>query len=167
MRAAPGGPLRPRSIQSANDSIESPCHPPVRLREYSYLPCEPTAAQLRPPAGEPALPASRQAEALPCHHGLRRQTIVQSLLTDIVQGRLRAGEHLITQELAQRFGVSHTPIREALIALAGIGIIDLLPNRGAVVRPVSREDVREVCHVRRILECAATRAACGRIELAR
>ena len=71
--------------------------------------------------------------------GLRRQAIVQSLLADVFHGRLRAGEHLVTQELAQRFGVSHTPIREALIALAGIGIIDLLPNRGAVVRRVTAE----------------------------
>src|SRR5437868_499388 len=65
-------------------------------------------------------------DALRCHHGLRRQTIVQSLLADVFQGRLRAGGHLVTQELAVRFGVSHTPIREALIALAGIGIIDLI-----------------------------------------
>jgi DNA-binding GntR family transcriptional regulator len=103
---------------------------------------------------------------LNCHHGLRRQTIVQTLLADVFQGRLRAGAHLVTQELAQRFGVSHTPIREALVALAGIGIIDLLPNRGAIVCRVSSSDVREVCSVRRILECAATRSACGRIELA-
>jgi DNA-binding GntR family transcriptional regulator len=72
----------------------------------------------------------------------------------------------VTQELAVRFGVSHTPIREALIALAGIGIIDLLPNRGALVRRVSAHEVREVCQVRRVLECEATRSACGRIDLA-
>jgi DNA-binding GntR family transcriptional regulator len=100
------------------------------------------------------------------HHGLRRQTIVQSLLADVFQGRLRAGEHLVTQELALRFGVSHTPIREALIALAGIGIIDLLPNRGALVRRVTPREVREVCQVRRLLECEATRSACGRVALA-
>jgi DNA-binding GntR family transcriptional regulator len=101
-----------------------------------------------------------------CHHGLRRQTIVQSLLTDVFQGRLHAGEHLVTQELAERFGVSHTPIREALITLAGIGIIDLLPNRGAIVRRVTPHEVREVCQVRRALECEAARSACGRIDLA-
>jgi DNA-binding GntR family transcriptional regulator len=100
-------------------------------------------------------------------HGLRRQAIVEALLADVFQGRLRAGGHLVTQELARRFGVSHTPIREALIALAGIGVIDLLPNRGAVVRQVTRGEVREVCQVRQILECAATRSACGRIDLAR
>jgi DNA-binding GntR family transcriptional regulator len=110
--------------------------------------------------------APRSLPPLSCDHGLRRQTIVQSLLADVFEGRLRAGQHLGTQELAERFGVSHTPIREALIALAGIGIIDLLPNRGASVRPVTVKDVREVCQVRRALECEATRNACGRIDLA-
>jgi DNA-binding GntR family transcriptional regulator len=92
--------------------------------------------------------------------------IVQSLLTDVFQGHLRAGRHLVTQEIAERFGVSHTPIREAFIALAGIGIIDLLPNRGAVVRQVTAHDVREICQVRRVLECEATRRAALRIDLA-
>jgi DNA-binding GntR family transcriptional regulator len=101
---------------------------------------------------------------LQCDHGLRRPFLVQSLLTEVFQGRLRAGQHLVTQDLADRFGVSHTPIREALIALAGIGIIDLLPNRGAVVRKVTARDVYEICQVRRVLECEATRSACGRID---
>src|SRR5262249_54506464 len=56
--------------------------------------------------------------------------------------------------------------REALVALSGIGIIDLLPNKGAVVRRVTVKDVREICQVRRALECEATRSACGRIDLA-
>jgi DNA-binding GntR family transcriptional regulator len=100
---------------------------------------------------------------LNCDHGLRRKAIVASLLTDVFHGRLRAGQHLVTRQLADRFGVSHTPIREALIALEGIGIIDILPNRGAVVRRVGPREVREVCQVRRALECEAVRLACGRI----
>jgi DNA-binding GntR family transcriptional regulator len=92
---------------------------------------------------------------------------VQSLIGEVCQGRLRAGTHLVTQELAQRFGVSHTPVREALITLAGIGLIDLLPNRGAVVRRVTAKDVHEVCQVRRALECEAARSACGRVEPSR
>jgi DNA-binding GntR family transcriptional regulator len=110
--------------------------------------------------------ASRHINMPRLHNGQRRQAIVQALLADVFQGRLRAGEHLVTQELAERFGVSHTPIREALIALAGIGIIDLLPNRGARVRRVTPHEVREICQVRRVLECEATRSACGRIDLA-
>jgi DNA-binding GntR family transcriptional regulator len=99
-------------------------------------------------------------------HGLRREGIVQSMLSDVFQGRLREGQHLVTQELAKRFGVSHTPVREALITLAGIGVIELLPNRGAVVRPVTARDVREVFQVRRALECEAVRNACARIDTA-
>jgi DNA-binding GntR family transcriptional regulator len=103
---------------------------------------------------------------LHCDHGLRRQTIVQSLLADVFQGELSAGQHLVTQALADRFGVSHTPIREALITLAGIGVVDLVPNRGAIVRAVTAREVKEVCQVRRLLECQATRSACGRTDLA-
>jgi DNA-binding GntR family transcriptional regulator len=107
---------------------------------------------------------SVHAGPLQCDHGLRRQAIVQSLLADVFQGRLQAGQRLVTQDLAQRFGVSHTPIREALITLAGIGIVDLLPNRGAIVRAVTHREVREICQVRRALECQATRNASGRID---
>jgi DNA-binding GntR family transcriptional regulator len=111
------------------------------------------------------VPVQRSIKLMKCDHGQRRQAIVQSLLAEVFQGRLRAGKHLVTQQLAERFGVSHTPIREALIALAGVGVIDLLPNRGAIVRRVTAKDVREICQVRRTLECEATRSACGRIDL--
>jgi len=100
-----------------------------------------------------------------CDHGQRRQAIVESVLADVFHGRIGAGQHLVTDELARRFGVSHTPVREALVALAAIGVIDLVPNRGAIVRQVTSRDVREVCQVRRALECEATRSACGRTEL--
>lgn len=104
---------------------------------------------------------ARQNEPLKCDHGLRRRVIVETLLIEVFQGRLRAGQHLVTQELADRLGVSPTPIREALIALEGIGIVDLLPNRGAVIRKVTIDEVKEICQVRRVLECEATRSACG------
>jgi DNA-binding GntR family transcriptional regulator len=107
---------------------------------------------------------SEPIRPLQCDHGLRRQAIVTSLLADVFQRRLRAGQHLVTRELAGRFGVSHTPIREALIALEGIGIVDLVPNRGAIVRRVSPRDVREICQVRCVLECKAVLLACGRIN---
>lgn len=111
------------------------------------------------------MPAVAVKPPIRCDHGRRRSAIAESLLAEIFHGRLRAGQRLVTERLAQRFGVSHTPIREALIELAGVGIVDLFPNRGAVVRKVTSRDVREICHVRRILECAATKSACGRIDL--
>ena len=110
------------------------------------------------------MPAA-SANTLICDHGRRRQGIVQSVLADVFQGRLAAGQHLVTQDLAERFGVSHTPIREALIVLEGMGVLDLVPNRGAVVRRVTARDIREICQVRRALECEAVRRVSGRIDL--
>ena len=113
--------------------------------------------------------ASRSTKTLVTNgidHGQRRKVIVEQLLLDIFQGRLKAGERLVITMLAERFGVSQSPIREALVALEGIGIIDSEPNRGAVVRRVTESDVKEVCQVRRALECTAVRLACGRTDLA-
>ncbi len=92
--------------------------------------------------------------------------VAERLLSEIFQGTLGTGQRLVIKELSERFQVSSTPIREALVQLEGIGIIDFVPNCGAVVREVTTADVREVCQVRRALECEATRAACGRINLA-
>jgi DNA-binding GntR family transcriptional regulator len=90
--------------------------------------------------------------------------LVDSLLKEIVNGQIRPGEHLVTEALACRFGVSHTPIREALVMLAGMGLVDVEPNRGAVVRKVTSREVREICQVRQALECEAVRLACGQID---
>lgn len=98
-------------------------------------------------------------------HGQRRKVIVEQMLAEIFQGRLRAGERLVITTLASRFGVSQSPIREALVALEGIGIVDIEPNCGAVVRRVTESDVKEVCQVRKALECEAVRLACGRTDL--
>ena len=93
----------------------------------------------------------------------RRQEIVEGLLADVLAGRFAAGERLITEELARRYAVSHTPIREALSTLAGIGVVELRPNRGAVVRRLGPRDLIDLVHVRRVLECEAVRKACGRV----
>jgi DNA-binding GntR family transcriptional regulator len=69
------------------------------------------------------------------------------------------------QRLAELYQVSPTPVREALVELASLGLVDLLPNRGAVVRPFGPQEVREISQVRCVLEVEATRCACGRIDL--
>ncbi|MCY2967297.1 MAG: GntR family transcriptional regulator [Planctomycetota bacterium] len=94
----------------------------------------------------------------------RREQIVQRLLADVIDGEFTAGEHLVTEDLARRYKVSHTPIREALSTLAGIGVIDLRPHRGAVVRRLAARDLIDLIQVRRVLECEAVRRACGRAD---
>ncbi|KAA5831252.1 GntR family transcriptional regulator [Saccharopolyspora hirsuta] len=58
----------------------------------------------------------------------------------IMTGRLRAGDHLHLERLAEHLGVSVTPVREALLALRGEGFVNLAPRRGFTVAPLSRHD---------------------------
>src|SRR5262249_22851113 len=71
---------------------------------------------------------------------------------------------LIVQRLSELYEVSPTPVREALVELAPLGVVALLPNRGAVVLPFGPQQVREIGQVRRVLEAEATRCACSRID---
>jgi len=83
------------------------------------------------------------------------------MLRAVFEGRFKSGQRLVVQKLADEFGVSPTPIREALVELAGIGVIELLPNRGAVVRQVTWQELSELCQIRRVLEAEAARCSAG------
>lgn len=108
--------------------------------------------------------ATNSAQAQHKRTGARRQEIVELLLADILDGHFHAGERLTTEGLARRYQVSHTPIREALSTLAGIGLVDLRPNKGACVRRLATRDIVDLIGVRRVLECEAARRACGRAD---
>ena len=86
-------------------------------------------------------------------------------MKEVLDGTLLPGTRLITESLANRFLVSHTPVREALLTLEGMGIVEIVPNRGAVVKRFSPREIREVCDVRLALELLAIRSACGLIPL--
>ncbi len=90
--------------------------------------------------------------------------LVHQLLVAFFSGEWKEGDRLPEVELADRFGVSRTPIREALQELAAIGLIELRPNCGAVARACGPREVREIYEMREILESAATQRAGGRIE---
>jgi DNA-binding GntR family transcriptional regulator len=77
----------------------------------------------------------------------------------IVDGELAGGLQLKQDELAERFGVSRIPVREALKQLAAEGLVTFHPNRGAVVSSLSLEDVLEMLEIRIALECRALRLA--------
>lgn len=96
-------------------------------------------------------------------HGSRRQTLVQQVLSKFFQGEYQPNQRMTVQALAREWKVSATPVREALVELAGIGIVEIYPNRGAVLRNFGVKELHEICQVRRILESEATRCACGRI----
>ncbi len=80
----------------------------------------------------------------------------------IVEGELAAGEKIPEQALCERFGVSRTPMREALKVLASEGIVTLHPNRGANVASVTPELVDELFPIMGALEALAGEIACAR-----
>jgi len=93
------------------------------------------------------------------------QPRVRDLLEEaILDGELKPGERLRAEALAQRFGTSRTPIREALLQLEGQGLVEVEPNRGAVVRTFDRDDVLDLYEIRALLEPAAAARAARRIS---
>jgi DNA-binding GntR family transcriptional regulator len=81
----------------------------------------------------------------------------------ILEGVLKPGERLRAEALAQRYGTSRTPVREALLQLEAQGLVEVEPNRGAVVRPFDATDLRDLYDVRALLEPAAAARAAARI----
>jgi DNA-binding GntR family transcriptional regulator len=82
----------------------------------------------------------------------------------VLSGAVPVGSRLRQEALAEEFGVSRTPVREALRKLQATGLVELLPNRGAVVRGPSAREIREAYEVRAELEGLAAELAAGRIS---
>lgn len=99
---------------------------------------------------------------------IRRQTMAQQihalLRRDVIGGVLLPRTALSEAELSQRFGVSRTPIREALIKLAEEGLVEIYPQHGSFVAPITLRDVYDSQFVREALECAALERAVERID---
>lgn len=90
--------------------------------------------------------------------------VAERLRAQIVAGELPAGTKLRQVEIARRFDVSTTPVREALAALQREGLVRLHPQRGAVVFLPSVEDLREHYEIRGALEAVAAARAAERFE---
>jgi DNA-binding GntR family transcriptional regulator len=93
-----------------------------------------------------------------------RDSVAERLLVTILNGGVQAGDRFVGQRLAAQLGVSATPVREALIELATLGFVELLPNRGAVGREFGPAELRDIFQVRRVLEAEAAFGACGRVS---
>ncbi|MGO9741986.1 MAG: GntR family transcriptional regulator [Roseiarcus sp.] len=100
-----------------------------------------------------------QAEDRLPPHGETVGHIVDRLRSEIQRLTYAPGSRLVENELTKRFAVSRGPVREALRRLAAEGMIEHTPNRGAVVRRLSRQEVRELFEIRTELEALAARLA--------
>jgi DNA-binding GntR family transcriptional regulator len=92
----------------------------------------------------------------------RSEGLLDALREAILTGRYAPGTRLVQEELAEAFGMSRIPLREALRRLEGEGLVVITPNRGAIVRPLAPKDIVDLYELRLAFESLALRRAAER-----
>ena len=95
-----------------------------------------------------------------------QEAVLVELRRAIITGELAPGEQVVQDALAERFGVSRVPLREALKILEGEGQVTYRPHRGYFVATLDLDDLREVYRIRDLLESEAITVAVARITTA-
>lgn len=90
--------------------------------------------------------------------------VCQALREAILKGKFEPGERIVQEEIANSLGVSRMPVREALRKLEAEGLIQIEPNRGAVVKSLSLEDIEEIYLLRSVLEKMAVEESLKKIQ---
>lgn len=93
-----------------------------------------------------------------------RDVVFNTLRRAILRGELKPGERLMEIQLANKLGVSRTPIREAIRKLELEGLVLMVPRKGAEVAEITEKNLRDVLEVRCALEELAVQLACDRID---
>ena len=93
-----------------------------------------------------------------------RDVVFNTLRKAILTGELKPGERLMESHLANRLGVSRTPIREAIRKLELEGLVTMIPRRGAEVAQITEKSMKDVLEVRRALDALCAELACDRIS---
>lgn len=93
-----------------------------------------------------------------------RDVVFNTLRESILKGEMKPGERLMEIHLANKLGVSRTPIREAIRKLELEGLVTMIPRRGAEVAQITAKSLRDVLEVRQALDALAMELACERIS---
>lgn len=93
-----------------------------------------------------------------------REVVFRTLRQAIIQGEFQPGERLMEETLANKLGVSRTPVREAIRMLELEGLVVMIPRRGAEVAKITVKDLKDALEVRMALEALSVGLACERID---
>ncbi len=93
-----------------------------------------------------------------------REVVYLTLRKAILKSNLKPGERLMENTIANKIGVSRTPVREAIRMLEQEGLVEMVPRKGAHVANISRQDLNDVLEIRKSLEELAVTKACGFIS---
>lgn len=94
----------------------------------------------------------------------KKQQVYLKLRDEIVEGKYKPNERLIITKLADQFGVSQIPVREALQQLTSDGYINFSPHTGAMVKSISLTELKEIFEIRITLEALATELAINHLS---
>ncbi|MDD3569549.1 MAG: GntR family transcriptional regulator [Lachnospiraceae bacterium] len=94
-----------------------------------------------------------------------REVVFNNLRDAILNGELKPGERLLENQLADKLGISRTPVREALRMLEQENLVALFPRKGAQVLDLSATDIKNVLEIRSALEAVAMRHACQSMDV--
>ena len=92
--------------------------------------------------------------------GLIRDGVYSRIRTDILTCGLAPGSRVFENDLAERYGVSKSPVRDALLRLQEHGLVEVLPRKGYLIRPISLADAKDLYEMRLLLEKSCIRRAC-------
>lgn len=81
--------------------------------------------------------------------------VYNGLIEEIIEGTLKGGDRLCDADIAQKYGVSRTPVREAVLLLEKDGFIETIGRKGVFVKTMSIQSVKDIYFVREILESTA------------
>lgn len=93
-----------------------------------------------------------------------REVVFNTLRQAIIQGEFQPGERLMEVSIANKLGVSRTPVREAIRMLELEGLVTMFPRRGAEVANITVRDLKDALEVRMAIESLSVRLACERID---
>lgn len=92
-----------------------------------------------------------------------RGKVFNQLQNDIINGKYQPGDSLIETRLSDELGVSRTPVREAIRQLELEGLVQAVPNKGAIVKGISSKDIQDIYTIRMLIEGLAARWATEKI----
>lgn len=92
-----------------------------------------------------------------------KQYVTRMLLSNIINFNMKPGEKIVESELCKQFGISRTPIREAILELNQRKMIDIYPKQGTYVSYIDIDIIEDFISLRRVLESELARFACSRL----
>jgi putative spermidine/putrescine transport system substrate-binding protein len=109
--------------------------------------------------GRSAVRGNDRSASLPTRIRTAHATVTDLIRDEILSGRIAPGDRLLQNDLAARFSLSTTPVREALRQLVTEGLLDADPHRGTTVHQISRTELEQICRIRLALEPLEIEAA--------